>query len=259
MHKTFATLAAAALLTIAAHAQTQPTAELLQKAIYAQEVSGDFDAAVKIYHQIVDSHPTQRELGAQAQYRLGMTLLQQGDATAASQEIQRLGWDYPDFKDLIASANKPAVGQNRTLIFQNFEFARSNLERGYSQTIADHERLFDFGGTVTVTGTVSQIALINPYSWLTVNPLTINVSGMTHGEIQGPVRISLASPKTLEQATGWTRDTLKLGQTVTVIGAPAIDGSATLQAVSISLNGKTLFARPSVAMSTTAVKAYEQK
>ena len=44
------------------------------------------------------------EIGAQAQYRLGMALVANGDTNGASQEIQRLGWDYPDYKELIASA-----------------------------------------------------------------------------------------------------------------------------------------------------------
>jgi hypothetical protein len=47
-------------------------AELLQRGIYAQETSADLDGAIKIYRQLVDSHPQQREIDAQAQYRLGM-------------------------------------------------------------------------------------------------------------------------------------------------------------------------------------------
>jgi outer membrane protein assembly factor BamD (BamD/ComL family) len=91
-----------------AAAQTQPSpqptaAELLQKGIYTQETAGDLDGAIKIYRQIVDSHPAQREIGAQAQYRLGLTLLAKGDANNASEEIQRLGRDFPDYKELIAS------------------------------------------------------------------------------------------------------------------------------------------------------------
>src|SRR5580704_14292165 len=114
MHKT---IAVAALLVIPAVAQTQPTAaELLQKGIYAQETAGDLDGAIKIYHQIVDSHPIQREIAAQAQYRLGLTLLAKGDAGSASQEIQRLGWDFPDYKDLIAAA-KSASGTPHAITF----------------------------------------------------------------------------------------------------------------------------------------------
>src|SRR5580700_11277655 len=91
-------------------APPQPTAaELLQKGIYAQETAGDLDGAIKIYRQIVDSHPIQREIAAQAQYRLGLTLLAKGDAATASQEIQRLGWDFPDYKDLIASAKNASI------------------------------------------------------------------------------------------------------------------------------------------------------
>src|ERR1700723_3237002 len=117
MHKIFATVIVGAMLAAAQTAtQTPPTAaELLQKGIYAQETAGDLDGAIKIYRQIVDSHPIQREIAGQAQYRLGLTLLARGDAGNASQEIQRLGWDFPDYKDLVASAKTasttPPVGE----------------------------------------------------------------------------------------------------------------------------------------------------
>lgn len=106
MHKIFATVILSAMVAVGqSQTQAQPTAaELLQKGIYAQETAGDLDGAIKIYHQIVDSHPVQREIAAQAQYRLGMTLLEKGEAAAASQEIQRLGWDFPDYKDLVAAS-----------------------------------------------------------------------------------------------------------------------------------------------------------
>lgn len=80
MHKIFATVILGAMVAAGQNqVASQPTAaELLQKGIYAQETAGDLDGAIKIYHQIVDSHPTQREIAAQAQYRLGMTLLEKG-------------------------------------------------------------------------------------------------------------------------------------------------------------------------------------
>src|SRR5580658_5001554 len=118
MHKILAIVILGSALAAAQNpTQTQATAaELLQKGIYAQETAGDLDGAIKIYRQIVDSHPSQREIGAQAQYRLGQALLEKGDAASASQEIQRLGWDYPDYKELIASA-KTAGGATRTMTF----------------------------------------------------------------------------------------------------------------------------------------------
>jgi len=141
MHKTFAAVILSAALTFA---QSQPTAaELLQKGIYAQETAGDLDGAIKIYHQIVDSHPTQREIAAQAQYRLGMTLLEKGDAAAASQEIQRLGWDFPDYRDLVA-ATKTGSGKAS----MRFRIQCSGLSRVTGGNIAECSRRFRCRWTV---------------------------------------------------------------------------------------------------------------
>jgi tetratricopeptide (TPR) repeat protein len=81
----------------------QPVTEQLQKAIYAQETSGDLDAAIQIYRNIVNSAPTQRVLAAQAQLRLAQTLLQKGDLASAAREYQNLAINYSEFKDVIAS------------------------------------------------------------------------------------------------------------------------------------------------------------
>jgi hypothetical protein len=280
MHKIFA---AAILGAILAVAQTQtpapPTAaELLQKGIYAQETAGDLEAAAKIYRQIVDSHPIQREIAAQAQYRLGITLLQKGDAALASQEIQRLGWDFPDYKELISSAKgasttipkgaivfrqgvyRPGPGQaTRALTFDSVAEAVGTPEqqrRMFEDVIADskeptvqgvnHDAEFDFTKSVTVIGTVTQVQFMNPIVWLTVNPVSISgpLSGAT-----ATIRISLASPKALVD-DGWDTGTNAIlsggkGQ-FTIIGAPALDGTSTLQATSVSangLNGLVLFTR----------------
>lgn len=98
---------------------------------------------------------------------------------------------------------------------------------------ANHETEFDFSRSTTVTGTVTQVQMLNPNAWLTVALAT-------------PMRVSLASPSTLA-AGGWNRDTVKLGDQVTVTGAPALDGSSTMQATSVSHNGTVLFTRSATA------------
>ncbi len=235
MYKSFAAVILSAALTFA---QSQPTAaELLQKGIYAQETAGDLDGAIKIYHQIVDSHPTQREIAAQAQYRLGMTLLEKGDAAAASQEIQRLGWDFPDYRDLVA-ATKTGSGTTRvpiTLFFSSLNEAEDLAKRAALD--ASHDAEFDFTDIITLTGTVKQIQMMNPNAWLTVE---------LADSILPPVRVSVASPSTLA-AAGWNRDTVKLGDQVSITGAMARDGSLTMQATSVSHNGTVLFTRSATA------------
>lgn len=260
------------MLALPAAAQTQPTAaELLQRGIYAQETSGDLDGAIKIYRQIVDSHPQQREIGAQAQYRLGMALLTKGDTNTASQEIQRLGWDYPDFKDLLASVKNlnlasPDVravymGQNknfffvgpdgrvqaRTITASNLaDAAQADLKKASAQ-IADHEAEFDWNKNATVAGAVVQIAWMNPYTILTIN------SGATGS----PIRVFVAGANTLMRA-GWNRDTLKLGDQLTIHGSPALDGSGIIQATEVNFNGQALFSRPNGPLTQNAIGAYEK-
>ena len=261
----------AALLAITTQAQPQPPAptpaELLQKGIFAQETSGDLDTAIKTYRQIVDAHPQQREIGAQAQYRLGMALLAKGDTNAASQEIQRLGWDYPDFKDLIASTAAASLrvltaqynGRNKIFFFaatptelQTIAEARdrelfNSAAAAHQAQPADHEALFDFTRSRTVTGTVVQIAWSNPYTMLTIN----------NGTTDPPMQIFIASASTLERAD-WTRGTVKLGNQITITGAPALDGSSTLQATAVSLNGQIIFSRPNGPLPQVAIGAYEK-
>jgi hypothetical protein len=238
MHKIFATVILGAMIAAAqTQTQTQPTAaELLQKGIFAQETAGDLEGAAKIFRQIVDSHPIQREIAAQAQYRLGLTLLAKGDAAGASQEIQRLGWDFPDYKELIASAKNasgpaPASGMIPYYTTHVPGTGQTMVVLSTPSSALSHDAEFDFTKSVTVTGTVKQMQFINPYSWLTVN---------SNGNADTPYRISLASPNTLSHA-GWNRDTVKAGDQVIVTGAPALDGSSTIQATSVSANGTVVF------------------
>jgi tetratricopeptide (TPR) repeat protein len=260
MHKTLAALAAILAVPLFAQTQPQPTpAELLQKGIFAQETSGDLDGAIKIYRQIAELHPQQRELGAQAQYRLGMTLLAKGDTNAASQEIQRLGWDYPDFKDLIASAKKGgAYGGGTYGDLHVFRFTPSDTElqqlaENRDRTLfnagqpAQHEALFDFKRSTTITGTVVQVAWMNPYTMLTINTVPS----------EPPSKVFVASSNTLEVA-GWTRGTVRLGDQITITGAPAVDASPTLQATSVTFNGQVIFSRPNGPLPQVAIGAYEK-
>src|SRR5215469_15395064 len=90
----------------------QTTAELLQKGIYAQETEGNLDNAILIYRQIVNSAPAQRDLAAQAQYRLAQALLQKGDLATASKEFERLARDYAEYGNLVsalAAQMRPSV------------------------------------------------------------------------------------------------------------------------------------------------------
>jgi hypothetical protein len=110
---------------------------------------------------------------------------------------------------------------------------------------AAHEVLFDFSKSQTITGTITQLNLVNPYS-----VLTVNVSGVL-------TNVFLASANALA-AAGWSRGTVKLGDQITVTGAPARGGSIIMQATEASSNGKPLFSRPALELSQDAVGAYEK-
>lgn len=99
----------ASLLAIPGSAQS--AAELLQKGIYAQQTAGDLDSAIRIFRQIASSPaPGQRAYAAQAQYLLVQSLIRKGDFLVASQELQKLAVDYPDYKDLAKSLFTSVTG-----------------------------------------------------------------------------------------------------------------------------------------------------
>ena len=110
---------------------------------------------------------------------------------------------------------------------------------------AAHETLFDFSKSQTTTGTITILSLAKPYS-----VVTINVAGT-------PTDVFLASLNALA-AGGWTPNSVKPGDTITVTGAPARGGSPMLPASEVSFNGKPLFSRPAVELTQAAVATYEK-
>ena len=104
---------AALLLTLPAAAQSP--SDLLQKGIHAQEASGDLDAAIAIFRQVVDSASTNKPLAAQAQYQLVLCMLQRGDRAAASKELAALERNFADMPDLVAKARKLIPGSSALL------------------------------------------------------------------------------------------------------------------------------------------------
>jgi len=93
-------------------AGAQPASDLLQSGIYNQEASGDLDAAIRIYRQILSAGPAQRMYAGQAQFRLGQCLLRKGDQSGAAEAFQAVIRNYPDQPALVARAreNMPRPG-----------------------------------------------------------------------------------------------------------------------------------------------------
>ena len=94
---------------------------------------------------------------------------------------------------------------------------------------------FDIHKTFTVSGTVAKVEWINPHSYLTIN--VKDADGK-----DGDWEFELGSPNGLMRL-GWTRNSLKPGDVITVEGFRAKDGSNLGNARSVVLgSGRKIFA-----------------
>lgn len=93
-------------LLLASMAQAATPAELLEKAIYAEETVGNLDQAIELYQQVIAEAEAAETAAAQAQYRLGLVyqkLSRPQDATAAFQTlIER----YPKENEWVSKARE---------------------------------------------------------------------------------------------------------------------------------------------------------
>ena len=87
---------------------------------------------------------------------------------------------------------------------------------------------FDADKPVTLTGTVTKVEWTNPHVWIYFNVKDAKTGAVTNwGFEMGP-------PHGL-QRRGWRRETLKLGDSLTVIGSRAKNGSNRMNARTITL------------------------
>jgi hypothetical protein len=99
---------------------------------------------------------------------------------------------------------------------------------------------FDANKPFTMTGTVTKVEWMNPHTYF-----YIDVKDAKTGKVNN-WGMEMGSPNGLMRA-GWTRNTMKIGDVVTVEGSLAKDGSHTGNARSVSLasTGQKLFAASS--------------
>jgi hypothetical protein len=94
---------------------------------------------------------------------------------------------------------------------------------------------FDANAPIELTGTVTKVEWANPHTYFYMDVTT------PKGEVEGWA-LEMGSPNGLMRR-GWTRDTMKIGDVVTVSGSRAKDGSFKGNARSVTLStGKRLFA-----------------
>ena len=98
---------------------------------------------------------------------------------------------------------------------------------------------FDATKPVKMTGTVTKIEWTNPHVWFYVDIKDENGKVTNWG-------FELGSPNGLMRA-GWTKNSMKLGEVITVEGSAAKDGSNHVNARSVTLasTGQKLFAASS--------------
>ena len=94
---------------------------------------------------------------------------------------------------------------------------------------------YDSNKPITFTGTITQMQWQNPHIYFYVD--VKDASGkVTNYAVEG------GPPNTLYRS-GWRKDSLKIGETVTVDGSKARDGSNLVNARSVVMaNGKKVFA-----------------
>ena len=103
---------------------------------------------------------------------------------------------------------------------------------------------YDSSKPVTVTGTVTKIEWTNPHARFYVDAKDAS-GAVTNWELE------LCSPNTLIRY-GWKRDSMKVGESVTVEGYLARDGSKTANAKTVKFNdGRTVNAGSSSDLDTT--------
>ncbi len=85
-------------ITFNISAQTTPQ-EMLNKAIYEEEVNGNLDEAIKLFLEIVDKNPTNRAVTVEAFYHLGLTNEKLGNKKAKEyyEKIVNSFGDQPEF------------------------------------------------------------------------------------------------------------------------------------------------------------------
>lgn len=82
-------------------AAAKPASVMLREGLYAEEVEGDVDAALKIYEQIIQDSSASKNHVAQALYRQGMCYLKKKNDSQAREVFGKLVAEYGDQADII--------------------------------------------------------------------------------------------------------------------------------------------------------------
>ena len=93
--------------------------------------------------------------------------------------------------------------------------------------------VYDLTDSITISGVVTDFRFVNPHTLI-----HFDVSG-DNGEVVEWLA-GLSSNTNLSRTEGWTRDTLKPGDQITITGAPARGGAPSVWVVQVLLDGRPL-------------------
>ena len=116
----------------------------------------------------------------------------------------------------------------RIVVIGGFVAAAMLLTSGHAIAHHSFAAEFDSEKPITLTGTVTKVEWTNPHAWIHINVKDEATGKVTNwGAEMGP-------PHGL-QRRGWRRDTLKIGEEVTIVGSRAKDGSNRMNAQQVTL------------------------
>ncbi len=93
--------------------------------------------------------------------------------------------------------------------------------------------VYDLTETITVTGTVTDFKFVNPHTLILFE--VTGEDGTVVGWLAG-----LSSPNSLASNDGWTGETLKPGDEISITGAPARRDAPSVWVEQVFLNGEPL-------------------
>ena len=89
-------LMAGLVLGMNAGGNAEAVSTLFEKAVYAEETTGDLDQAIRLYQELIEQDNKSRRYVAQAHYRLAMCYVKKGDKTKAVDLLRTIVRQYPD-------------------------------------------------------------------------------------------------------------------------------------------------------------------
>ena len=96
--------------------------------------------------------------------------------------------------------------------------------------------VYDLNQTITIEGTITDFQFVNPHTLIFLD--VTGEDGAVVSWLGG-----LSGPNHLAREEGWTRDTFKPGDQVSIIGAPARGGTPSVWIEQVFLNGTPLLAQ----------------